>query len=183
MDRYKLINGIYVYFVTFTVTEWLPVFVKPEPIEIFLNSMIFCINHKELRINSFVIMPNHIHIILFNAHFDNNQLQKSITDLRKFTGNKLADYIDNNHLTSFAAIIRSKKIGDRIRQFWQPSWHAEGIVTEQFLKQKMDYIHMNPVRKGLVSEPEDWALSSAAYWLLGKSCKIPLTPIEFEDKK
>jgi hypothetical protein len=56
---------------------------------------------------------------------------------------------------------------DRERRFWQPTKHPEGIFSEKFYVQKVNYIHLNPVRKGLVRFPENWRFSSAAYWLKG----------------
>lgn len=181
MDRYKFIDGVFVYFVTFTITDWLPVFIHPEPIEIIIESLNFCVINKGLRINSYVIMPNHIHLILFDADFNNKRLQQTITSFRKFSGAKLADYIDQNLPGSLSTIIRSKQLNDRERQVWQPGWHAEGIASEEFWQQKVDYIHMNPVRQGFVRNPEDWAYSSAAYWLRGENSNLLVFPIALED--
>ena len=43
MDNYTLIDGVYVYFVTFTIIDWLPVFIAPEPIQIIVDSLRYCI--------------------------------------------------------------------------------------------------------------------------------------------
>ena len=69
---------------------------------------------------------------------------------------------------------------DRERQFWQPSRHPEAIYTQRFWRQKLDYLHDNPCRKGLVLSPEHWRYSSAAYWM-GSSAEseVILTPLEW----
>jgi len=46
-------------------------------------------------------------------------------------------------------------------QVWQEGFHPQSITTEDMLKQKLDYIHYNPVKLGLVDLPEDWRYSSA----------------------
>ncbi len=46
MDSYKFIDGVYVYFVTFTTIDWLPVFVNPEPTNIVFESLVYCIKEK-----------------------------------------------------------------------------------------------------------------------------------------
>lgn len=176
MDSYKFIDGVYVYFVTFTIVEWLPVFIYPEPIEIINNSLRFCYENKQLHIHAYVIMPNHIHLIVSDADYDNERLGKTLTDFRKFTGNALADYIDGNLSETLAQTIRVKQPNDRIRHVWQPGWHAEGLATEQFLIQKVNYIHENPVRKGFVRMPEHWRHSSAGYWINGEIGEIPIDP-------
>jgi putative transposase len=182
MDGFKLMDGVYVYFVTFTIIDWLPVFINPEPTQIIVDSLRFCIREKGLRINAYVIMPNHLHMIVFDEKFDNERLQPTLADFRKFTGRKLADYIDNNLSESLATVIRRKDLADRDRQVWQPGWHAEGLVSENFWKQKMNYIHENPVRKGYVRLPEHWRYSSAGYWINGEDGDVPVVPLQSEEE-
>ncbi|HSN95445.1 MAG TPA: hypothetical protein VLR89_10350 [Anaerolineaceae bacterium] len=182
MDRYKLVDGVYVYFVTFTVIDWLPVFINPEPTQIIVDSLLYCTREKGLRINAYVMMPNHLHMIVFDAKFANDRLEQTLVDFRKFTGRKLADYIENNLPDSLARVIRNTELADRERQVWQPGWHAEGLINENFWKQKMDYIHNNPVRKGYVRLPEEWRYSSAGYWLNGIEGDIPIVPVQSEEE-
>ena len=182
MDSYKFIEGVYLYFVTFTLTDWLPIFISPEPVEIVVDNLKFCITEKSLRVHAFVIMPNHIHLIVSDGNFDNDRLQKTLTEFRKFTGRKLADYIDRTLSVSLSTVTRNAASNDRSRQVWQPGWHAEGLASEHFLVQKANYIHENPVRKGLVRSAEDWVHSSACYWMNGESAEIPIAPIEISHK-
>lgn len=182
MDSLKFIEGVYAYYVTFTVVDWLPIFINPEPINIITNSLRFCFTSKFLRIYAYAIMPNHLHMIVFDAEFDNKRLQKTLAEFRKFTGHKLADYIDNNLGGSFSKTIRSNPLNDRNRQVWIPGWHAEGLVSEAFLNQKVNYIHENPVRKGYVRVPERWRYSSAVFWNNGTSGEIPISMVIEEEK-
>jgi hypothetical protein len=62
-------------------------------------------------------------------------------------------------------------------QVWQEGYHPELITSEPMLKQKMDYIHHNPVKRGLVAAPEHWLYSSARNYLLGDSAIIRLDPL------
>lgn len=180
MSQYCFVEGVYVYFVTFTVVDWLPIFVSPEPIQIIVDSLKFCIAQKGLRIHSYVIMPNHIHLIVFDARFDNEHLLQTLINFRKFTGHQLAQFADENLPASISGILQDHTGKDRQRQVWQTGWHAEGLTSEAFLKQKMEYIHLNPVRKGLVRAPEDWRCSSAGYWLCGEEGEIPVVEIREE---
>jgi len=69
---------------------------------------------------------------------------------------------------------------DRERRFWQPTQHPVGISSNGFWKQKMDYIHDNPCRKGMVLHPEDWRFSSARFWLTGESSDVQLLDVGWE---
>jgi REP element-mobilizing transposase RayT len=182
-------EGIYVYFVTYTITDWLPVFINPEPIQIIVESMQFCIKEKDLRVNAYIIMPNHMYIIVFDAKFDNGCLQKTLADFRKFTGHRLANYIDNHMADTMAAVIRSKRLEDRDRQVWQPGWQAEGLASGEFWKQKMNYIHENPIRKGYVRRAEHWRFISRILadrrdwgYTCGQKCALGQRPVQTENE-
>ena len=76
------------------------------------------IKEKGMRIHAYVIMPNHIHMIVFDRKFYNAHLQQALAAYRKYTGRRLADYIENNLSESLALVIRSKELEDRDRQVW-----------------------------------------------------------------
>jgi putative transposase len=92
METAKIQEGAALYFLTFTIVYWLPVFVAAEPCLIITESLNYCHQHKGLRINAFVIMPTHLHLILFDVDFDNERLRQTINAMRQFTGRQLADY-------------------------------------------------------------------------------------------
>ena len=50
---------------------------------------------------------------------------------------------------------------DRTYQFWQEGFHPQMIEGLDMLRQKLSYIHQNPVKRGYVDEPEHWRWSSA----------------------
>ena len=165
MERYKIVEGVAIYYVTFTIVEWMPVFIEEATCKIFTESLNFSIKNKRLGVNAYVIMPTHTHIIVFDKDFDNERLKHTLDDLRKFTGRQLLDYADANLPNPFGQTFRENAKEDRQRKFWQSTQHPEGIFTEKFYRQKFNYIHLNPVRKGLVRSAVDWRFSSAGYWL------------------
>jgi len=65
----------------------------------------------------------------------------------------------------FDEVFVASSGGDRERRFWQATLHPETIETEAFYLQKLNYLHDNPCRKGLVTRAEHWRFSSASYWL------------------
>jgi REP element-mobilizing transposase RayT len=164
MERYRLHHDAAVYFVTYSVVEWLPVFVTEATFRIVADSLHFCHQNKFLRINALVIMPTHLHAIFFDADYNVDRLGRTLADFRKFTGRLLSDYCQNHFPTCFAETLSGQSTVDRQRRFWQPSRHPEAIQTEPFWQQKLDYLHDNPRRRGLVRNPADWRWSSAAWY-------------------
>lgn len=182
MERYRFHADGSVFFVTFSIVEWLPIFVSEAAFRIITESLNFCHANKGLRVHAYVIMPTHFHAILFHESFRAVPLETTVTDFRKFTGRKLADYCDQHLPACFRKVIRDAASDDRNRQIWQPSRHPEQIESERFWRQKIDYLHENPCRKGLVRRAVDWRFSSASYWLLDKPPvnDVVLTALDWE---
>ena len=164
MENYRISDDSAVYFVTFTVVEWLPVFVSEVACKIVTDSLTFCHENKGLRTNACVIMPTHLHAIVFHEEFRADPLKAALADLRKFTGRQLSDFCAKRAPACFVETLRNASGPDRERRFWQQTRHPESIDTEPFWRQKLDYLHDNPRRKGLVRRPEHWRFSSALYY-------------------
>ncbi len=179
MERYRIFPGVNVYFVTFTIVEWLPVFIEERTCKVLTDSLNFCIHNKYLRVNAYVLMPNHFHAIVFDSDFESARLKHTLDDFRKYTGRNLLDDCDSHFSPSYGEVFRRAAGDDRHRRFWQPTQHPEGIVSEKFWQQKVNYIHENPVRKGLVMRPEDWRFSSARFWMRGegKDAEVEISEI------
>ncbi len=180
MERYRIVEGVGVYYVTFTVIEWLPVFINEIACKIITDSFNFCIQNKRLRVHAYVIMPTHLHAILFDTEFNPERLKSTLDDMRKFTGRQLLDHAAHHLPESFTEQFRENAGKDRERRFWQPTQHPVGVYSYEFWKQKVDYLHHNPCRKGLVFQPEDWRFSSARYWLMEEKNDLQLSDVGWE---
>ena len=180
MERYRIVTEVGLYYVTFTVVEWLPVFIDETAYKIITDSFKFCIEKKSLRVNAYVIMPTHLHAILFDVEFNSERLKHTLDDMRKFTGRQLLELSTKYLPTCFAHEFHKYAGKDRERRFWQPTQHPVGIFSNEFWKQKLDYLHYNPCRKGLVLRPEDWRFSSARYWLTREENEVQLSDVGWE---
>ena len=169
------------YFLTFSVVQWLPVFISEEPCCILTDSLNYCHEKKGLRVHSYVIMPTHMHSILSHESLNGKKLGKTVTAFRKHTGRRMLEFCEGNTPACFLDIFQAVAGADRNAQFWQPKRHPEAIESQEFIEQKWNYVHDNPCRKGLVEGPEHWRFSSASYWASGaeKANDVVLTAIEF----
>jgi REP element-mobilizing transposase RayT len=165
MERYRFHADGALFYVTFSVVEWLPVFVSEASCKIVTESLNFCHHRKGLRIYAYVIMPTHLHAIMFHTSFLAEPLERVLTDFRKFTGRQLAEFTNSHLPACFGDTLRAAAGGDREHRVWQPSRHPEQIETERFWQAKLDYLHANPVRKRLVRRADAWRFSSASQWL------------------
>lgn len=153
------------YFLTLTVVDWVDVFSRPKYKHIIVDSLNFCIEQKGLIVYSWCLMTNHLHLIAGAKEGIN--LSDIIRDFKKFTSKEIITAIQNGEesrrkwmLNRFEFAGRyNKKIKDY--KFWQVGNAPKEIITGEFLQQKLDYIHQNPVVAEIVQEPEDYLYSSA----------------------
>ncbi|HVS36705.1 MAG TPA: hypothetical protein VMS17_14185 [Gemmataceae bacterium] len=179
MERYRIHPEAAVCYLTNSIVEWLPVFVSQASCQIVADSLTFCHDEKCLRINACVIMPTHMHVIVFDADLDSERLVRTLADFRKYTGRRLSDHCTRHGPKCLLETLRDQATADRERRFWQPSRHPEAIQGERFWRQKLDYLHDNPCRKGLVRSPDHWRFFSAAWYMSDgvQAVDVPLTPI------
>jgi len=180
METFRIHEDTSVYFVTFSVVDWLPVFVNEAACLIVTSSLSYCHDHMGLRVDSYVIMPTHIHAIVYNHEHDSARLAATLTAFRKYTGRSLLDYAAKSLPPSFTQAFRDDAQTDRQRRFWQPSRHPVGLRGQKWRQQKRHYLHDNPRRKGLVLYAEHWRFSSARFYLEGTDeyADVPITPVE-----
>jgi len=152
------------YFLTLTVVNWIDVFTRKNHRDAVIDSLKYCQQHKGLIVFAYVMMSNHIHLIV-HAH-EPFMLKDIIRDFKKFTSKKILQQIQQapesrrEWMLSMFATHATKKHSEF--KFWQEGNHAIELFSEKFVWNKIDYIHHNPVRAGFVKSPEDWLYSSAA---------------------
>jgi REP element-mobilizing transposase RayT len=181
MERYRITSDAAVYYITYSIVEWLPVFTSEAAFRIITDSFNYCHKEKGLRINAFVIMPTHLHAIVHSVDFRSEPLAAALTDFRKFTGRKLSDYCREFMPPCFHQTLRECSGEDRERRFCQPSRHPVAVQTEKFWRQKLEYLHENPGRKGLVRRSSEWRYSSALWYDTDAQhpCDVHLTGINW----
>jgi REP element-mobilizing transposase RayT len=152
------------YYLTLQVVAWVDIFTRKIYRDIIVDALNYCIKNKHLEIYGYVIMSNHVHLI---AHSMNENLSGTLRDFKSFTSKEILKVIEEGNesrekwmLSIFKnAAIRHKRNSDY--QFWTHENHAMEIFSYNFFEQKLDYIHENPVRAGLVENPEEYIYSSA----------------------
>jgi putative transposase len=130
---------------------------------IVINSLKYIVHTGEIVIYGYVIMGNHIHLIWHAIGTKTNeQLQRS---LLKFTADEFKKNLKISNEQFLAEFLVNKK--DRNFQFWKRDSMQIDLYSEKFFRQKLKYIHMNPVKAGLCALPEDYLYSSAKFYETG----------------
>lgn len=161
----------YAYFVTCTLVGWEPVLAQDAFRLIVLESLAYLREYKRTQLNAFVVMPSHLHAVLWP--YLGVALSDVVRDFKRFTSRSISKEAirlgDQQLLNIFANARQQNRTQDSSQyQVWQEGSHPEAIFTARFARQKIEYIHNNPVKAGLVSAPEDWPYSSAKAYLRGE---------------
>lgn len=152
------------YFLTLQVIDWIDIFSRKVYKDIVIENLAYCQRTKGLSIFAYVIMTNHIHILVRG---ENENLSGTIRDFKSYTAKKILEQITtgNESRQRWMLQIFKKAATSHQRnsdyQFWTHENHAEVIFLPEFLNQKLRYIHENPIRAGIVEKAEDYVYSSA----------------------
>ena len=163
--KYKATTTEEAHFITITTVGWIDVFTRVNQKYNIINALNYCKQNKGLEIYAYVIMSSHIHLLCkaTNGYI----VSDVIRDFKKFTSKKIIQTILEEPesrrewmLEYFNKSCEHLKRGQK-NKVWQDGYHAEIVETNWFIKQKVNYIHSNPVKDKIVSLPEDYYFSSA----------------------
>ena len=161
---YKIEEQGGLHFVTFQIVKWIDIFTRKIYRDIVIDSLRFCQTNKSLEIYAFVVMSNHLHLLLRS---EKSELSNTIKEFKSFTAKQILKAIDTEPesrrewmLNLFEFSAKQHKRNEKY-QIWTHENHAEIVYGNQFMDSKINYIHENPVRAGLVENAEDYLYSSA----------------------
>lgn len=163
--KYKFHNKAGLYFVSFATVNWIDVFTRQLYFSVLAESVDFCRKEKGMEVYAYCFMPSHAHFIFRSAK---EQPMELLRDFKKYTSKKVVEAIENNPQESRKEWLlwfferAGKKQGNvSIYQFWQHHNKPIELWSTSVIKQKIDYIHNNPVECGFVTDAVDWKYSSA----------------------
>jgi REP element-mobilizing transposase RayT len=167
------------YYLTFQIVDWIDVFTRQVYRDIIINSFKYAIENKSFDVFAFVIMSNHVHLI---AQSNNGRLSSTIGDIKKFTSKKIIETIQTISESRAVWMLNRFRFnakqhsGNECFQVWTHENHVVYLYSPKFIREKIDYLHNNPVRAGMVEKPEDY-LHSSARWYAGLDCVLPISDI------
>ena len=170
--KYAILNQQALHFVTFTVINWLDIFIRDEYRQIILDSLNYCQQHKGLNVHAYCIMTSHVHLIL--SVRDGFALSDVIRDMKSHTSTQLRKAIEEHpaesrkHWILWMCERAGKKNKRNIDfQFWQQHNHPIELTTSSMVEQRLAYVHDNPVAAGFVDDPTAWLWSSGKAYETG----------------
>ena len=167
-EGYKIRDQTLPHFITFTVVDWIDVFTRQTYKDVIIESLDYCIQNKGMILYGYVIMSNHIHIIIQSQEATLSDL---IRDFKKFTAKSILEKIQNSPESRREWMLERFKLAteshsrNKNYQLWQYGNHPEEVYSSKFMWTKLDYIHLNPVRAGIVEKASHYVYSSASNYV------------------
>lgn len=174
---YQITDQSAIYFVTHTVVDWVDVFTRKIYRDIVIDSLRHCCEQKGLKIYGYVIMSNHIHLIVQS---ETGNLSNTIRSYKRFMATTIIDTINTQPESRREWMLHrfswngQSNVRNSDNQFWIQNNRPEIIYNRDFFMQKLNYIHENPVRAGIVDKAEDYLYSSATTIILNKKGLLPI---------
>ncbi len=166
------------HYLTFVAYRRTAIFKSEKICEIFAGALQIVKEKYPLKLIGYVLMPDHVHLILNPVGGDIEIIGK---ELKGISANRIIKWLKENAHFSSLEKLQLKTAGKRNHSFcvWQKKVVSVDLWSHKFILQKLNYVHLNPVRAGLCDHPAKWKWSSYNAYLLKTETELPLMP----DKK
>ena len=142
----------YMHFVTFSCDRRRRLLDMNQPRRILLGVLNHQLTQMSPKCVGFVLMPDHAHALIWLP--ETGQLSRFMHGWKRMSSFRIRNWYRENEAEYFANL----EMGD---QFWQPKYYSFSIYSRRKLEEKLQYMHLNPVRVGLVERAIEWHWSSA----------------------
>ena len=168
------------HYLTFSCYKHMWLFKHPELYSRFLDHLDQTRNRLGFKLWAFVVMPNHVHLLIYPS--EQTAISQILYAVKKPFSHQAVRFLDEK----FPEVVTKLEVlhaGRMVRRFWQRGGgYDRNIYGVEALRKTIDYIHYNPVSKGLAASPLDRMWSSARYWLNGQQQPISIDRPWFWDE-
>ena len=172
------------YYITFTCFKWLNLF-EITSMHDHIYRWYEILNKFDVYNCGYVIMPNHLHLIAYTANSE-KAINNIIGTGKRFMAYEIIDRLEMLGRKDLLKLMSdsvnpSERQRNKKHEVFEDSMDCKELITEKFIRQKLNYIHKNPVsgKWKLVEHYLDYKFSSARFYDLGESANCRL--LHYED--
>jgi putative transposase len=161
MNMFRISRDTPAYYLTSVVKNRLPVFRTRVLADLACNAIDEARRSAGFFLLAYVVMPDHLHVIVA-SELKPSKVQQYINGI---LSRRLIDYLKTNkYELSLNKLRHQERARGYLYSVWDHHPNAKLLTTEELVIQKVNYLHQNPVRAGLVVCAEDYRWSSARCW-------------------
>ncbi|MGH9814038.1 MAG: REP-associated tyrosine transposase [Candidatus Acidiferrales bacterium] len=170
-----------VHFISGDVRHRIPLFkIRPDFAGLFLDALCFYRREKGIRIFAYVVMPDHYHLLL--GFPQELSVSDFLRDFKSYVGKQIVQKL---RASGAVKLLERFRVSDSPRRRRDPTY---GVLqpdnddrvahSERFFRQKLEYIHSNPWKEGLVERTVDYPWSSCRAYMTGEPHPIPIDSLD-----
>ena len=152
------------HFLTYSCFRRLPLLTRDRTRRWVLDALETTRRRLAVALWAYVIMPEHVHVLLCPRQ-SNHEMRRILVALKRPVSDAAREHLERMEDDKWLDRLSVEYPSRRVFRFWQPGGGFDrNIFREKTVPAVIDYIHANPVRRGLVEHPTDWQWSSARFW-------------------
>lgn len=153
----------------FSTYRRLPLLEEAAHAEIVLDAIGRACGKQGWSVLAYVVMPEHVHLLVLPAHGPRASppsISRLLWAIKRPNSFRVKQRLDEVNAPLLDELTIRERPGTTVFRFWQEGGgYDRNITSLETLRHTIEYIHANPVRRGLVRRPEDYRWSSARQWL------------------
>lgn len=160
------------HFLTFSCYRRLPLLGTMRARNLFVQTLGKIRERYKFLLVGYVVMPNHVHLLISET----SKATPSVI-LKVLKQRVSRDLRGSRRRAPAGQLCFAFARGDRgLPRFWQPRFYDFNVWSEEKVREKLDYMHANPVIRKLVDHPKEWPWSSWSFYAKGKVGLVPIDP-------
>lgn len=161
------------HYVTTVCFNRVEVFRSEVACQLFIDALAQTRQHCIFKLIGYVIMPDHVHLIVNPINRDISIVMRR---LKSTSARSILDWLrDAGHVTSLRKLaLNQPRAKSHSHALWQRDFSSIDLFTPRFVQQKLNYVHLNPIRAKLCEHPADWKWSSYRAYLPHTAGTVPV---------
>ena len=121
----------------------------------------------------YVVMPEHIHLLI------GEPARGTPSTVMQVLKQRVSHRLRRKRRASCAQLpLRFDRAGEALPRFWQLRFHDFNVWSHKKRVEKLQYMHLNPVKRGLALHPKDWPWSSFSFYSKRQPGLVPIDPVQ-----
>ena len=165
----------HLHFVTFSCYRRLPLLGSARSRNAFVKALCEVRREYEFKLVGYVVMPEHVHLLISEPRRGNPSI---VLKMLKQRVSRRLRARPRRSVPADQGRFAFARFPGRLPQFWQRRFYDFNVWSRKKKIEKLNYMHMNPVKRGLVGNPKDWPWSSCAFYQGSGDILIGIDPVE-----
>ena len=167
------------HYLTFSCQQHLPLLARDGSRRWVVEAIDNTRQAQEVSVWAYVIMPDHVHLLAWPRR-ETYSMEHFLFAIKRPVSGKARRWLEEHGEEKWLRRLMVRKGRRMVFRFWTPGGgYDQNLAQTKGIQAVADYIHNNPVRRGLVECPEEWRWSSAAFWAGERDVPLAMDPMDF----